>query len=235
MHMIWKLKWLVGLQCPCRSRFCLGSRLSLTENSCLLESFPKPGTFPKRLHFLPANSYDHAPKISCSIPEFSWFITFCKPTPHPTMWRSERSVLKQLQSNSNLAHPLPLAEFGNPYDHKTLLIPFPYRLSNNSAYKSKQLPLTAITLLAGFIIAESAAVAILIGLVESFMSMMTAWVVFSTFSLTQINLSDSIVTVLNPMFSAFTPTSVSYAVKLLLSILYRPCKTCIVGLSQWCL
>ena len=106
--------------------------LSLTENSCLLESFPKPGTFPKRLHFLPANSYDHAPKISCSIPEFSWFITFCKPTPHPTMWRSERSVLKQLPSNSNLAHPLPLAEFGNPYDHKTLFIRFPYRTSNNT-------------------------------------------------------------------------------------------------------
>ena len=63
-----------------------------------------------------------------------------------------------------------------------------------------------MTLLAGFIMAESADIGRLIGLEESFMSIMTTWAVSPTFSRIQMNLSDSIVRVLNPMLAALIPT-----------------------------
>jgi len=71
------------------------------------------------------------------------------------------------------------------------------------------IPLRAMTLLAGFIIAESADIGLLIGLAESFMSMITTWAVSPTFSLTQMNLSDSIVRVLKLTLLALIPTAVS--------------------------
>lgn len=67
-----------------------------------------------------------------------------------------------------------------------------------------------MTLLAGFIIAESAEIGLLIGLAESFMSIITTCAVSPTFSLTQINLSDSIVSVLKLTLLALIPTAVSY-------------------------
>ena len=86
----------------------------------------------------------------------------------------------------------------------------------------------AITLLAGFMIALSALMGLLMGLVGSLMSMMTTWAkekylawhkkylafdytwaVSPTFSRTQMNLSDSIVRELNPMLVALMPTLVS--------------------------
>ena len=67
----------------------------------------------------------------------------------------------------------------------------------------------AITLLAGFMMAESALMGRLIGFVGSDMSMMTTWAVSPTFSRTQMNLSLSMVRELNPMLAAWIPTFVS--------------------------
>merc|ERR1740131_402736 len=67
----------------------------------------------------------------------------------------------------------------------------------------------AITLLAGFMMALSALMGLLIGFVGSLMSMMTTCAVSPTFSLTQMYLSDSMVRELNPMFAALIPTLVS--------------------------
>lgn len=61
------------------------------------------------------------------------------------------------------------------------------------------LPFNAITLLAGFMMAESAVIGRRIGLFESFMSMMTTWLFSPVFSRTQMNLSDSIVSEVNEM------------------------------------
>lgn len=71
------------------------------------------------------------------------------------------------------------------------------------------IPFKAMTLLAGFMIAESAEIGLLIGFEESFISMITTWDVSATFSLTQINLSDSIVSVLKLTLFALIPTAVS--------------------------
>lgn len=72
------------------------------------------------------------------------------------------------------------------------------------------LPLRAMTLLAGFMMAESADMGLLMGLAESFMSMITTCAVSPTFSRTQMNLSDSMVTVLKLTLLALIPTAVSY-------------------------
>uniref|UniRef100_A0A2M4D0M1 Putative secreted protein n=1 Tax=Anopheles darlingi TaxID=43151 RepID=A0A2M4D0M1_ANODA len=56
---------------------------------------------------------------------------------------------------------------------------------------------SAITLLAGFMMAESALIGRRIGFCASFISMITTCAVSPTFSRTQINLSDSIVRLVN--------------------------------------
>lgn len=68
-----------------------------------------------------------------------------------------------------------------------------------------------MTLLAGFMIAESALMGRRIGLAESFMSMITTWLAPFTFSRTQMNLSDSMVRVLNEMEFALIPAEVSWS------------------------
>ena len=75
------------------------------------------------------------------------------------------------------------------------------------------LPLRAITLLAGFMIAESALIGRRIGLFASFISIITTWAVSPTFSRTQMNLSDSIVSVLNDIEFVLMPTFVSWKKK----------------------
>lgn len=67
-----------------------------------------------------------------------------------------------------------------------------------------------MTLLAGFMMAESALMGRRIGLLVSFMSMMTTCAVSPTFSRTHMNLSDSIVSVLNEMVAVLMPAFVSY-------------------------
>lgn len=67
------------------------------------------------------------------------------------------------------------------------------------------IPFNAITLLAGFMIALSAEIGLRMGLLGSFMSMITTCACSPTFSLIQMNLSDSIVRVLNPMFAGLMP------------------------------
>lgn len=67
-----------------------------------------------------------------------------------------------------------------------------------------------MTLEAGFIIALSAVIGLLIGLAVSAMSMMTTCDVSPTFSLTQMYLSLSMVRVANVMFVALMPALVSY-------------------------
>ena len=67
------------------------------------------------------------------------------------------------------------------------------------------IPFSAITLLAGFMMALSAEIGLRIGLLGSFISIITTWACSPTFSLMQINLSDSIVKVLKPMFAGFIP------------------------------
>ena len=67
-----------------------------------------------------------------------------------------------------------------------------------------------MTLEAGFMMAESPEMGRRIGLVGSAMSMMTTCAVSATFSRTQMNLSDSMVRVLNPMLDACIPTLVSW-------------------------
>ena len=106
-----------------------------------------------------------------------------------------------------------------------------------------------MTLLAGFMMAESAEIGLLMGLVGSDMSMMTTWAVSPTFSRTQMYLkletmhtctqlktfksgtylSDSIVRELNPMFAGVIPTFVSckgYRFKYRSSVLFA---TLVVG------
>ncbi len=68
------------------------------------------------------------------------------------------------------------------------------------------LPFNAITLLVGFIIAESAVIGRLIGLFGSAISMIITKAVSLTFSRTHINLSDSIVSELKPIFVTLMPT-----------------------------
>lgn len=67
------------------------------------------------------------------------------------------------------------------------------------------LPLRAMTLLAGFIMALSAEIGLRIGLFGSFMSIITTCACSPTFSRMQMNLSDSMVKVLNPMLAGFMP------------------------------
>lgn len=63
-----------------------------------------------------------------------------------------------------------------------------------------------MTLDLGFIIAESAEIGLLVGLLASAKSIMTTCAVSPTFSRTQINLSDSMVRVEKPMLAALMPT-----------------------------
>ncbi len=81
---------------------------------------------------------------------------------------------------------------------------------NNNNRKLKlikfRLPFNAITLLIGFIMAESAVIGLFIGLFGSAMSMIITKAVSLTFSRTQINLSDSIVSELKPIFVTLIPT-----------------------------
>ena len=67
-----------------------------------------------------------------------------------------------------------------------------------------------MTLDAGFMMAESPEMGRRMGLVGSPRSMMTTCAVSPTFSRTQMNLSDSMVRVLNPMLDAWIPTLVSW-------------------------
>ena len=71
-------------------------------------------------------------------------------------------------------------------------------------------PFKAITLLAGFMMAESAEMGRRMGFTGSDMSMMTTWLFSPTFSRTQMNLSDSMVRVLKPTLAALIPTLVSW-------------------------
>lgn len=66
-------------------------------------------------------------------------------------------------------------------------------------------PFSAITLEAGFMMALSAEIGRLMGVVGSLMSIITTCACSPTFSLMQMNLSDSIVRVLNPMFAGLMP------------------------------
>ena len=68
-----------------------------------------------------------------------------------------------------------------------------------------KLPFKAITLDFGFIIAESAEIGRLMGLFALSISIMTTCAVSPIFSRTQMNLSDSIVRVENPMLAALMP------------------------------
>lgn len=73
------------------------------------------------------------------------------------------------------------------------------------------LPFNAIILPAGFMTAKSDGNLIVCrtGLLVSFISMMATWAVSADFSRTQMNLSDSIVSVLNEIEPATMPTLVS--------------------------
>ena len=71
---------------------------------------------------------------------------------------------------------------------------------------SLYLPFSAMTLEAGFMIAESAVMGLRIGLAESARSMMITWDVSPTFSRIQMNLSDSIVRVAKPICCTLMPT-----------------------------
>lgn len=68
------------------------------------------------------------------------------------------------------------------------------------------IPFRAMTLDAGFMMAESAVMGRRMGLAESLRSMMITWDVSPTFSLTQMNLSDSIVRVAKPICWTLMPT-----------------------------
>lgn len=63
-----------------------------------------------------------------------------------------------------------------------------------------------MTLDAGFMIAESAVMGRLMGLLESARSMIITWAVSATFSLIQMNLSDSMVRVAKPICCTLMPT-----------------------------
>lgn len=69
--------------------------------------------------------------------------------------------------------------------------------------------LRAITFDVGFMMAESAEIGLRIGAVGVAMSMITTWAASPTFSRTQMNLSDSIVSVLKLMLAALIPTDVN--------------------------
>lgn len=77
-------------------------------------------------------------------------------------------------------------------------------------FKKNYSPFSAITLLAGFMMAESALMGRRIGLLVSFISMMTTCAVSPTFSRTQMNLSDSIVSVLNVIVPVLIPAFESW-------------------------
>jgi uncharacterized membrane protein len=66
-------------------------------------------------------------------------------------------------------------------------------------------PLSAMTLLAGFMMALSAEMGLRMGVLGSAMSIITTWACSPTFSLMQMNLSDSMVRVLNPMLAGLIP------------------------------
>lgn len=70
-----------------------------------------------------------------------------------------------------------------------------------------------MTLEAGFMMAESAEMGRRVGLFGSAMSKMTTWLVSPSFSRTQMNLSDSIVKLLNVMLLWLIPTAVSWSKK----------------------
>lgn len=61
--------------------------------------------------------------------------------------------------------------------------------------------------------ALSAEIGLRIGLLGSFISIITTWACSPTFSLMQMNLSDSIVKVLKPMFAGFIPRFWSWGKK----------------------
>lgn len=63
-----------------------------------------------------------------------------------------------------------------------------------------------MTLEAGFIMADSAVIGLRIGLPGSDRSIITTWEVSPTFSRTQMNLSDSIVKLANPICCTLMPT-----------------------------
>ena len=67
-------------------------------------------------------------------------------------------------------------------------------------------PFNAMTLVVGFIIAESAVIGLLIGLFGSAISMIITQAVSFTFSHTQIDLSDSMASELNPILATLIPT-----------------------------
>lgn len=67
------------------------------------------------------------------------------------------------------------------------------------------IPLSAMTLLAGFMIALSAEMGLRMGVFGSAMSMITTWACSPTFSRIQMNLSDSMVRVLKPMLAGLIP------------------------------
>ncbi len=67
-----------------------------------------------------------------------------------------------------------------------------------------------MTLLVGFMIAESADMGRLMGFAVSFISMITTCAVSPTFSRMQMNLSDSMVRVENPILAALMPMFCSY-------------------------
>lgn len=87
-----------------------------------------------------------------------------------------------------------------------------------------------MTLLAGFMIALSAEIGLRIGLLGSFMSMITTWACSPTFSLMQMNLSDSIVRVLNPMFAGLMPRFWSWKRRKGLTLGYY----CGIGTNSFC-
>lgn len=77
-------------------------------------------------------------------------------------------------------------------------------------WESHKLPFNAITFDAGFMIAESAEIGLLVGFVASARSTITTCAVSPTFSLTQMYLSDSIVRVEKPMLAELMPMFWSY-------------------------
>jgi len=71
-------------------------------------------------------------------------------------------------------------------------------------------PFRAIILAVGCMMAESAVMGLRVGLLGSDISMITTWFCSPTFSRTQMNLSDSMVRVLNPILAGLIPILVSY-------------------------
>lgn len=67
------------------------------------------------------------------------------------------------------------------------------------------IPFSAMTLLAGFMMALSAEIGLRMGVLGSARSIITTWACSPTFSRTQMNLSDSMVKVLKPMLAGLMP------------------------------